>query len=532
MNGRGIDASMNRRLFLRRLSGLLAGGYLLQNCGGEESGHDLFAPALAKGTGYTLAPWTGDNFTLGHRMRSGDGPSFPKHAEGKVDFIIVGGGMAALTAAYELRDHNFLLLEQYDDLGGTSLGGSHNGLSYSMGAAYYSDSEGPVAEYAAKFGLKPAVLGPEKNSFFFEKEWVNGVEGASANLLYRNFKRLKADLTKINKRFNEEEPLPPVTRPDFLKLDSVNFASMLTSYDAPFRLFVDRILMSSACADSERTSALAGTILANDFFNDSFVLPGGNPAMARALAAHIGTPGKKNERLNKGCFVWGVEIKDDGASVVYSDKTGRMHRLDCRHVILATPPLVTGRILSNVKNSAKASLFWFRYGSYLVANIICKKRIFKGTYDNFVAPPFGFTDFTVAETPYLKNNTYKDAMGSVLTVYHPWQPGTMGRAVLTEGNRPKLAGEIVTALGELIPDLDANIEKVILTRWGHAINICQLHFYERISKINAGFGDSYTLAHSSLQGIQCIESAMAAGRLAASRALKTNATGVKGAKAL
>jgi len=505
---------LSRRHFLRGLGGMLAAAYVLD--GGPAVGKPL-----AKGNQtYILSPWTGDDFTLGHRMRSGDGPSLPKHSEKKVDFVIVGGGMAGLASAYQLKNENFLLLEQYDELGGTSRGGETNGLFYSMGAAYYSQEEGPVAQLVDKFGLKPAVLGPDKNSFYFEKKWTNGVSGSDSNLLYRNFKRLRKDLISIMASINDEEPCIPVQNAEMLRLDKINFASILTAYDPEFRQFVDRILMSSACADSERTNALAGSILANDFFNNSFVLPGGNPALARALAANI----HSQERLKRDCFVWSVEIKNEGASIVYSDKAGKMHRVDCKHVIMATLPMVTGRILSGVKNEAKASLFWFRYGSYLVANIICKKRVFKGSYDNFVPSPFDFTDMTVAETPYLKNSSYRDSMGSVLTVYHPWQPGTMGRAVLQEGNRTKLASDIVKALGELIPDLHRNINKIVLTRWGHAINIAQVGYYERISKINSSFGDSYTLSHSSLQGIQCVESAILAGNLAADRALKKRAS--------
>jgi len=512
---------LNRREFLLRLSGMLSAAYILD-------GVDTTGKTLAKGSPeYEISPWTGDDFTLGHRMRSGDGPTLPKHVHAKVDFVIVGGGMAGLASAYRLRNENFLLLEQYDDLGGTSRGGQSNGLFYSIGAAYYSQEDGPVAELVDKFGLKPAVLGPDKNSFYFGKSWINGVDGSDGNILYRNFKRLKKDLSAVMATINDEEPSVPVQNAEMLKLDKVNFAGLLTAYDPEFRQFVDRILMSSACADSQRTNALAGSILANDFFNNSYVLPGGNPALARALAANI----PSQERLRKGSFVWAVEIKEDGASVVYSDRTGRMQRVDCKHVILATLPMVTGRILSGMKNEAKAPLFWFRYGSYLVANVICKHRVFKGSYDNFVSPPFEFADMTVAETPYLKNGSYKSSMGSVLTVYQPWQPGTMGRAVLQEGNRQKLSSDIVKALEGLVPDLTGNINRIVLTRWGHAINIAQLGYYERISKINNTFGDSYTLSHSSLQGIQCLESAILAGNLAADRALKRHAS-AKGAKSV
>jgi protoporphyrinogen oxidase len=588
----GQADDLGRRAFLLKLGGLMAAAYTLQleEMAGIAKGSPL------KSTPYSLAPWSGDDFTLGHRMRSGDGPRLPKVADSKVDFIIVGGGNSGLSSAYKLRDTNFLLLEQYDDLGGTSRGNAHNGLWYSIGAAYYSEEEGPVAELVDKFGLKPAVLTPEKNSFYFEEKWVSGVDGPDSNLLYRNFKRLKADIAPVMKELNYGEPGLPVDNPALLKLDKINFAEMLSGYDPEFRQFVDRILMSSACADTNKTNALAGSILANDFFDKSFVLPGGNPCLTRALAANIkgkqsATAGEKaqskqkqvqnaakqngakrsasnhnqarndntkhhgliasgqnhsgyrhaspgshqkghgesalDERLKTGCFVWSVDIRDDGASVVYSEKSGRMHRVDCKHVIFATPPMVTGRIINGMKTEAKAPLFWFRYGSYLVANMICKKRVFKGSYDNFLRPPFEFSDIVVAETPYLKTNIYKDSMESVLTVYRPWMPGTMGRSVLQDGDRPKLAAELVKAMGEFIPDLENNIREIALTRWGHAINICQLRYYERISKINSSFGDSYTLSHSSLQGIQCIESAVLAGNLAADRALKKNANGAR-----
>jgi len=524
MSGRQGD-DLSRRDFLLRLSGLLAAAYALNQPSVAKS------PALSQN--YPISRWTGDDFTLGHRMRSGDGPRLPQRSEGKVDFVIVGGGMAGLTSAYKLRHENFILLEQYDDLGGTARGKEHKGLWYSMGAAYYSQEEGPVAQLVQDCGLKPAVLLPDKNNFYFQNKWVSGVEGPNPNLLYRNFKRLRADIAPVMKQISGDGPSLPVTNPSLLKLDSINFASMLTGYDLEFRQFVDRILMSSACADSELTNALAGSILANDFFDKSFVLPGGNPALARAMVGSLEKTSSvdwqrsykdgqspKNERLKRGCFVWAVEMKDGGASVVYSDKAGHMKRIDCKHVILATLPLVSGRILTGVKNESKASLFWFRYGSYLVANVICKKRVFKGTYDNFVPPPFAFTDIVEAEASYLKTNTYKESMGSVLTVYRPWQPGTMGRSVLQDGNQCKLASELVDAMGTFIPDLQDNIEKIVMTRWGHAISVAQRHYYERITKVFANQGEYFTLSHSSLQGIQCMESAVQAGIMAANRALK------------
>jgi hypothetical protein len=213
-----------------------------------------------------------------------------------------------------------------------------------------------------------------------------------------------------------------------------------------------------------------------------------------------------------------VEIGDNSAEVVYSDASG-MHRVKCRHVIITTPPLVSGRILANVKNSAKANLFWFRYGSYLVANVMLKERLFKGPYDNFTTAPYPFADITVAETPYVKNGTYKAEMGQILTVYQPFAPGTAGRSLLLEGDRTKLAANILEPLNKLVP-MAGKIDQVVLSRWGHAIAVPYPQYYNRINQVLANTGDSYSLAHSSLYGMQCLEAAVQAGTKAAQRALR------------
>ncbi|HEY9868637.1 MAG TPA: hypothetical protein V6D08_05685, partial [Candidatus Obscuribacterales bacterium] len=40
---------------------------------------------------YRLLPWTGDDFTIGHRLRDGDIPRLPVDCERTVDFVIAGG---------------------------------------------------------------------------------------------------------------------------------------------------------------------------------------------------------------------------------------------------------------------------------------------------------------------------------------------------------------------------------------------------------------------------------------------------------
>ena len=55
------------------------------------------------------------------------------------DVVILGGGLAGLTAAYHLRDRDVLVLEARDRVGGRTLSGEHDGYWYNSGAQFVWD---------------------------------------------------------------------------------------------------------------------------------------------------------------------------------------------------------------------------------------------------------------------------------------------------------------------------------------------------------------------------------------------------------
>jgi protoporphyrinogen/coproporphyrinogen III oxidase len=56
------------------------------------------------------------------------------------EVVIVGAGLAGMTAAYQLRDRDVVVLEARDRVGGRTLSGEHDGYWYNSGAQFVWDS--------------------------------------------------------------------------------------------------------------------------------------------------------------------------------------------------------------------------------------------------------------------------------------------------------------------------------------------------------------------------------------------------------
>lgn len=532
-----MNEENSRREFLRQLGALLLGGGFSSLSKTQAASADKASPvtrssppgkraqaaAAANSSAgaykYKLSKWTGDDFTLGHRLRSKDMPNAPVDADKSYDFIIVGGGIAGLTAAYYLRDHNVLLLEQYDELGGQSRGGIHRGLRYSWGAAYVGTVDGIYGDLFADLQIKPVTLPARKNGWYWQSKWYQDVVGNDPKCtLYKEFAQLIDQSKPVWKTLPEDPTPDAVNTPDMNKLDSLRFVDVLKGYSPEFLSLMDKFVASSYCGGIEQVSALAGYLLMTDLVTNSYVFEGGNSAIARALVTKLESGGK--ERLVRDAFVWEVSVSDDQTSVIYSTKDGAMHRARAGHVIVTAPPLVAGRFMNGIDDKLKAYLLQMKFGSYLVANCLMNKQLFTGTYDNWVGKPFTFADITIAETPYLLNKTYNQQMGSVLTIYQPYGLLSPGRTLLMVGNRQQFATSIVSQLSKLVSHLGQSLEEVVLTRWGHAMAVPSPGYFQRLRKIHAAEGNGvYSLAHCSMQGLPSAEAAITAARIAADRAL-------------
>lgn len=512
-----MTTDSSRREFLKKAALLLAG------VGGSMAFDANFGIKAEAKDSYKIGPWTGDDFTVGHQLRDGKFPKFPTSATETTDFVIVGGGIAGLSSAHFLRDTKFLLLEQYPDLGGHARGGCYQGIDYSYGSAYLATVEGAIGDLLDDLSLKPIKLDDSKFAWLDNGGWLRGCEGADENVIYKEFKRFRSENQSFWNKWNGL--YPQITElPELLKLDDVLMEETLKNYDPRFVALIDGFIKSGLNGGIKSVSALSGISTMEDIFAPTYVLPGGNPAITRELSRRLKESHK--ERIRPGSFVWDIRLKDNGASVTYGMRDGSMHMVDCRHVILAIPHMVAVRVARNLPDKAKAAMFRFRYGSYAVANVLMKKKVLEGSYDNYLPAPYEIGDVTIAETPYLLNGTYKPEMGSVLSVYVPYDAGSPGRTLLYQGNKKKLASSIMAELTKAIPAVKGNVEEIVLTRWGHALAVARPQYFKYIGELMSHETNSLSFAHSSSHGLPGAEAAVQ-GALHATQKAKAIKVGAK-----
>src|SRR6185369_3919771 len=108
----------------------------------------------------------GASDVFGHRVRDGLHVAVPADAWSNIPLVIVGGGVAGLSAAWRLRNsgfNDFTLIELENAPGGTSRSGSNRLISFPWGAHYIP---APMKENAALVSLLDEmgiVEGKDKN---------------------------------------------------------------------------------------------------------------------------------------------------------------------------------------------------------------------------------------------------------------------------------------------------------------------------------------------------------------------------------
>src|SRR3984885_9903317 len=260
-----------------------------------------------------------DSFQAGHLLRDRASFPAPKRIE-KVPVIIVGGGIAGLSAAWRLRKRNFtdfVLLEMNDTAGGNARWGENEITAYPW-AAHYVPVPSPKAIYVRELFEDLGVLqngrwnerylcfSPQERLFLYGR-WQEGIEPA-IGLKPRDreqFQRLENIFTSYRSSGEFTIPLELGRSQKSAGLDKISFADWLRDqkFDSPLVNWY----MNYACRDdygalAKDTSAWAGIHYFSSRDQEEkgpLTWPEGNGWITRRLVERVGENVRTNQMVRR-----------------------------------------------------------------------------------------------------------------------------------------------------------------------------------------------------------------------------------------
>jgi protoporphyrinogen oxidase len=480
-----------------------------------------------------------------------------------VGAVIVGGGVAGLSAARRLLDagfDDFILLELEGAPGGTARSGNSPVVAYPWGAHYLP---APMKENAALISLldemgilegrtdegEPIVAeqylcrDPEER-IFFRGRWYEGLylrAGATAD----DLAQMEAFNAEVNRwvawrdgRGRRAFAIPVATGSDDAEVTALDKISMLDwldsrGWNSP-RL---RWLIDYGCRDDygltlDQTSAWAGLF----YFASRIKKPGdeAEPLMTwpegnGRLVAHL--YGKVRSRVRLGLAAAEIIPTDpagrSGVDVIALDSLGgAAFGFHAEQVIFAAPHFLARHVIRPYRDDPPPHVSEFQYGAWMVANLFLKDRPtdkgFPLAWDNvlYESKSLGYVVAT--------HQRGLDRGPTVFTYYYPLCDADprKARSDLLSAGWEHWAEVALADLSRAHYDIRHLTERIDVMRWGHAMVRPRPGFVWSGARRAAAMAyRGIHFAHTDLSGVALFEEAFYHGNRAADELLESRGWG-------
>lgn len=351
------------------------------------------------------------------------------------DVIIIGGGLAGLSAAWRLKNHNILLLESSNRVGGRVMSERRGNYWLNWGGHVYAGEGSATDELLQSVGVKstpvPGTLSAmhlngklllsgrvELYPFRVPMSWKARLAmltvGAKVRLAVMKY-------SKVAKKRPLEEPSVQQQRIlDFMnnKTFSEFTGKLPTDADAIFRPTVSR-----STGDPEQISAGSGV----GYFDMIWSKEGG---LSKNI---IGGPSTLTNTI-ASTLKHQIELETDVREVVHNQdfvtvryiKNGKEITETARYVVLATPAPITRKITKNLSAELDNALSKIKYGPHVSASFLTNesgKQVWDDVYA-FATPKKSF-DVLIHNSNVNHASEKKREQGSSFMTFSPANRGKM-----------------------------------------------------------------------------------------------------------
>jgi len=528
------------------------------------SGCSLSTPKLPAEGGFV-----GTSHHAGHKLRDGYRPALSDDAWKITDVVIVGGGVAGLSAARKLKQAgvDFVLLELEPEVGGTAISGKSPVVAYPWAAHYLPVPlphntelinlldemdllEGRSADGTPIVAEQFLCRDPQER-LFIDGKWQEGLF-PWAQASDDDITQLKSFQTAIDrwvawrdsdgKRAFSIPVADCSTDDEIMALDKLSMLQWMTDQgwtSRHLKWYVDYACRDDYGLNSDQTSAWAGIfyfaarISKPGVASQSFITwPEGNGRLVAHLRKYVADHILTGHAVSQIVPPENTATGDEKSTKIIAFQTANssplansppeVHGWKARHVIVAAPPFLTAHLIADYHEFGPSSIKDFEFGSWLVANLHLDDRpsndSFVMSWDNVIydSPSLGYVTAT--------HQRGIDRGPTILTYYFPLCDASpkAARERLLRLSWKDWADVVLTDLERAHPEIRRLTKRLDIMRWGHAMIRPTPGFISgpARSECSKPFRNVH-FAHNALSGIPLFEEAFYHGNRAASEILES-----------
>lgn len=496
----------------------------------------------------------GASASIGHLLRDG-------HFGEPVSSIdcavaIIGGGVSGLSAARWLRSHgirDLCVLDLEHQVGGNAACGSNAVSAYPWGAHYVPIPNNNLTEYHQFLEEAGVITGhdekglPVYNEYFlcFDPQERLYINGRWQDGLIPRSGLPPEDQAQINRFLQQmdlfrqasgSDGLPAFSIPldnsskdaVYTGLDKLTMKEWLqeNNYHSPYlQWYVNYCTRDDFGTRYETISAWAGIHYfacrkgtgVNARHYDVLTWPQGNGWLVEQLSHSI------RDCLKPNALVIKLDPNPEKPEVRYYDTlTREVKAIRPKHIIVAVPQFVAGRILPVSPERDRIVKEQMHYTPWMVANMTVTELEERSgaplSWDNvlFDSESLGYVEATHQQIAQLKEK-------KVLTYYWPLtnEDPVAARKKAQQRSHAEWVRLIFDDLRKVHPDIEQKTERVDCMIWGHAMAQPRpgwIHGGDRVA-LQQSFNDRVHFAHTDLAGISIFEEAFYQGIKAADKVL-------------
>lgn len=272
------------------------------------------------------------------------------------DVVILGAGVSGMTAAYGLREHDIVVLEAEDRVGGRTLSGGDDRAWYNLGAQIVGSAK--LADFCRELGLDLVSINEADYGLV-----VNGrfSRGSTPEILLMRLnlsvaERLDYAISALRLR-RKLHAIPELDADQRAEFDRKSLLEVIGRVAPSTMQLHNACSVNSAGVPLDSVSAVIGLVYGLGAYldprtkEDIYGVRGGTQQMTRAVAARLGS-----DAVRLSCQVRSVESQGDAVRVTYSNASGGVAEIVANHCVSAMPAHAVLRTVEGLSTTKRRAL--------------------------------------------------------------------------------------------------------------------------------------------------------------------------------